>query len=56
MDRVRGFVIFAVACFVILIVMGIWIPATHESKGERIDRLEMQVGELQHRVAKLESK
>ena len=52
----RGLVIFSVVGFVTMIVFAIWFHATHESKVERIDRLEMQVGELQHRVAKLESK
>ena len=45
-----------VVLVVLLVAFALWLPSTHETKGERIDRLEQQVGELQGRVEKLESK
>ena len=54
--RLSAFVVFIASPVVLLVAFALWFPSTHETKGERIDRLEQQVGELQGRVEKLESK
>jgi len=54
--RLSAFVVFIASPVVLLVAFALWLPSTHETKGERIDRLEQQVGELQGRVEKLESK
>lgn len=42
-----AFVVFCVAAIVSLIAFGIFFGLHHETKGERISRLEQQVAELQ---------
>lgn len=52
----KGYTIFVGVCCVGLIAFGIWYPATHESKAEKISRLEQQVDDLGRRVAILEGR
>jgi hypothetical protein len=53
---VKGFTIFVAVCLVVMIGFAIWFPATHESKSEKIARLEQRVDDLEQRVAVLEQK